>query len=170
MNLWGSRGHRAAAAPVNFGLSRGAAQGSLVTAERRIGRRGVIRHCALRRMFAALPALPRSAPKRHRSQFSAIFPATADAPTLMSTLEVRLKGAESLRVLPFRSRERRRADGIARRADWQPRRIHRHLLDVLRRQAEVQATGLQIEASAARLNRDQADRPAARAAGLGALS
>jgi hypothetical protein len=65
--------------------------------------------------------------------------ATTDRLTLMSTLEAQLNERAKLAVLPFRSPELHRSDGLAVRADWQPPHIHRHFLTVLRAHARRQA-------------------------------
>jgi hypothetical protein len=57
----------------------------------------------------------------------------------MSTLEAQLNELAKLAVLPFRSPEMRRSDGLARRADWRPTPIHRYFLKVLRAHARRQS-------------------------------
>jgi LysR family transcriptional regulator, regulator for genes of the gallate degradation pathway len=93
------------------------------------------RHQAFRRMFASLPGLPKISVETTSLQIYRDLLATTDQLTLMSALEAQLNEPNQLAVLPFRSPELRRCDGIATRADWQPTRIHRHFLEALRARA-----------------------------------
>jgi len=43
---------------------------------------------------------------------------------------------KALTIIPFHSPALARADGVATRADWQPTRLHREFLDLLRGQAQ----------------------------------
>jgi LysR family transcriptional regulator, regulator for genes of the gallate degradation pathway len=90
------------------------------------------RYQAFRRIFARLPALPKISVETTSLQIYRDLLATTDRLTLMSTLEAQLNEKAKLAVLPFRSAELRRSDGLATRADWRPTRIHRHFLKVLR--------------------------------------
>jgi LysR family transcriptional regulator, regulator for genes of the gallate degradation pathway len=93
------------------------------------------RHQAFRRMFASLSALPKISVETTSLQIHRDLLATTDQLTLMSALEAQLNEQTKLAVLPFRSAELRRCDGIATRADWQPTDIHRHFLTLLRAHA-----------------------------------
>ncbi len=90
------------------------------------------RHQAFRRMFASLPALPKISVETTSLQIYRDLLATTDQLTLMSALEAQLNERNQLGVLPFRSAELRRCDGIATRTGWQPTHIHRHFLETLR--------------------------------------
>jgi LysR family transcriptional regulator, regulator for genes of the gallate degradation pathway len=93
------------------------------------------RQQAFQRIFARLPALPKISVETTSLQIYRDLLATTDRLTLMSTLEAQLNERPKLAVLPFRSPELRRSDGLATRVDWQPTHIHRHFLKVLRVQA-----------------------------------
>jgi LysR family transcriptional regulator of gallate degradation len=93
------------------------------------------RQQAFRRIFARLPVLPKISVETTSLQIYRDLLATTDRLTLMSTLEAQLNERAKLAVLPFRSPELRRSDGLATRADWQPTHIHRHFLRVLRAHA-----------------------------------
>lgn len=93
------------------------------------------RHQAFRRMFASLPALPRISVETTSLQIYRDLLSTTDRLTLMSALEAQLNEPSKLAVLPFRSAQLRRCDGIATRAGWRPTPVHRHFLDVLRAHA-----------------------------------
>jgi LysR family transcriptional regulator of gallate degradation len=93
------------------------------------------RQHAFQRIFARLPALPKISVETTSLQIYRDLLATTDRLTLMSTLEAQLNERAKLAVLPFRSPELRRSDGLATRADWQPTHIHRQFLKVLRARA-----------------------------------
>jgi DNA-binding transcriptional LysR family regulator len=93
------------------------------------------RQQAFRRIFARLPVLPKISVETTSLQIYRDLLATTDRLTLMSTLEAQLNERAKLAVLPFRSPELRRSDGLATRTDWQPTHIHRHFLTALRAQA-----------------------------------
>ncbi len=93
------------------------------------------RHQAFRRMFARLPALPRISVETTLLQIYRDLLSTTDRLTLMSTLEAQLNELARLAVLPFRSAQLRRRDGIATRAGWRPTAVHRHFLEALRAHA-----------------------------------
>jgi LysR family transcriptional regulator of gallate degradation len=99
------------------------------------------RQQAFRRIFARLPALPKISVETTSLQIYRDLLATTDRLTLMSTLEAQLNELAKLAVLPFRSPELRRSDGLARRGDWQPTHIHRHFLNVLRAHARLFGAG-----------------------------
>jgi LysR family transcriptional regulator of gallate degradation len=96
------------------------------------------RQQAFQRIFARLPALPKISVETTSLQIYRDLLATTDRLTLMSTLEAQLNERPKLAVLPFRSPELRRSDGLATRVDWQPTHIHLHFLKVLRAQARRQ--------------------------------
>jgi hypothetical protein len=93
------------------------------------------RHQAFRRMFASLPALPRISVETTSLQIYRDLLSTTDRLTLMSALEAQLNEPSKLAVLPFRSAQLRRCDGIATRAGWRPTAVHRHFLEALRAHA-----------------------------------
>jgi LysR family transcriptional regulator of gallate degradation len=93
------------------------------------------RQQAFRRMFASLSALPKISVETTSLQIYRDLLATTNQLTLMSALEAQLNEPTKLAVLPFRSAELHRCDGIATRADWQPTHIHRHFLEALRAHA-----------------------------------
>jgi hypothetical protein len=93
------------------------------------------RHQAFRRMFASLPALPRISVETTSMQIYRDLLSTTDRLTLMSALEAQLNAPSKLAVLPYRSAQLRRCDGIATRAVWRPTPVHRHFLEVLRAHA-----------------------------------
>jgi LysR family transcriptional regulator of gallate degradation len=93
------------------------------------------RHQAFRRMFASLPALPRISVETTSLQIYRDLLSTTDKLTLMSALEAQFNEPSKLAVLPFRSAQLHRCDGIATRAGWRPTPIHRHFLDALRAHA-----------------------------------
>jgi hypothetical protein len=64
-----------------------------------------------------------------------------DQLTLMSRFEAKLNDIGSLAQLPFRSPHLRRFDGIATRIGWQPTRIHREFIALLRDEARATAVG-----------------------------
>jgi hypothetical protein len=66
-----------------------------------------------------------------------------DQLTLMSRFEAKLNDVKSLAQLPFRSPHLRRFDGIATRIGWQPTRIHREFIALLRDAARAAAVGAQ---------------------------
>jgi len=94
------------------------------------------RYQAFRRIFARLPALPKIGVETTSLQIYRDLLATTDRLTLMSTLEAQLNERAKLAVLPFRSPELRRVDGLATRVDWVPTHVHRHFLKVLRAHAQ----------------------------------
>jgi LysR family transcriptional regulator, regulator for genes of the gallate degradation pathway len=112
------------------------------------------RHQAFRRMFASLSALPRISVETTSLQIYRDLLSTTDRLTLMSALEAQLNEPSKLAVLPFRSAQLRRCDGIATRAGWRPTPVHRHFLDALR----VHAPGNAAQAG----RRDPARRRVAR--------
>jgi DNA-binding transcriptional LysR family regulator len=66
--------------------------------------------------------------------------ATTDRVTLLSTLTAEFLEPQALTILPFDSPVLARADGVASRADWQPTRLQRQFMDLLRDQAREYQT------------------------------
>jgi hypothetical protein len=64
-----------------------------------------------------------------------------DQLTLMSRFEAKLNDTGVLTQLPFRSPHLRRFDGIATRIGWQPTRIHREFIALLRDEARGATAG-----------------------------
>jgi LysR family transcriptional regulator, regulator for genes of the gallate degradation pathway len=93
------------------------------------------RQQAFRRIFSRFPALPKISVETTSLQIYRDLLATTERLTLMSTLEAQLNETDKLAVLPFRSPELDRVDGLATRLDWQPTHVHRHFLKVLRAHA-----------------------------------
>jgi DNA-binding transcriptional LysR family regulator len=96
--------------------------------------RGVPRREAFERLFARSAFSPKvsietTSPAAYRSVL-----ASSDRISLFSKLETEQGGAEvrALSKLSFRSSVLSRADGVATRADWQPTRVHREFLNLLR--------------------------------------
>jgi DNA-binding transcriptional LysR family regulator len=99
--------------------------------------RGAPRREAFERLFARPGLSPRvsietTSPAVYRSIL-----ATSDRIALFSKLETEHSElrASALTALPFASRVLARSDGVATRADWQPTRVHRAFLDLLREAA-----------------------------------
>lgn len=104
--------------------------------------RGTPRREAFERLFANSEFSPRvsietTSPTVYRSIL-----ASTDHVALFSKLETEQSvGSRPLAKLPFRSGVLSRVDGIATRADWQPTRVHRAFLDLLREVTRPLRTG-----------------------------
>jgi len=87
--------------------------------------------------------------------------ASSDRISLFSKLEAEQTDAEvsPLLQLPFDSSVLSRTDGMATRTDWQPTRVHREFLDLLREETRPLRTG-----SPARQSRNRPGRPPRRRA------
>jgi hypothetical protein len=85
-----------------------------------------------------------------------------DQLTLMSRFEAKLNDVRSLAQLPFRSPHLRRFDGIATRIGWQPTRIHREFVALLRAEVRGATAGARPE-PASRLRSGEPRRTAAHA-------
>ena len=96
---------------------------------------GTPRQQALERMFGALKRAPRIAIETTSMQIHRNILASTQRLSLMSLMEARLNDSAAFAILPFRSRHLARADGVARRTDWRPTRIHLQFLELLRRHA-----------------------------------
>jgi LysR family transcriptional regulator of gallate degradation len=93
------------------------------------------RRQAFRRIFAGLSDPPTISIETASLPIHRDLLASTDRLTLMSALEARHNERHGLTVLPFRSTQLHRADGLAMRIDWQPTAIHRDFLKMLRAQA-----------------------------------
>ena len=91
---------------------------------------GTPRQQALERMFGK--RAPRIAIETTSMQIHRNILASTQRLSLMSLMEARLNDAACFAILPFRSRHLARADGVARRTDWRPTRIHLQFLELLR--------------------------------------
>jgi LysR family transcriptional regulator, regulator for genes of the gallate degradation pathway len=118
------------------------------------------RQQAFRRMFAPLSVLPRISVETTSTQIYRDLLATTDALTLMSVLEVLHNNRTELAILPFRSSELRRSDGLAIRADWQPTPIHDHFLTLLRAHARRLGSVRHTEGTTKRALSERGSEPA----------
>jgi LysR family transcriptional regulator, regulator for genes of the gallate degradation pathway len=90
------------------------------------------RHQALEQMFGNARSAPRITIETTSLQLYRNILASTDRLALMSLYEARLNDPAIFTILPFESSHLRRSDGIVRRADWRPTRIHLQFLDLLR--------------------------------------
>jgi DNA-binding transcriptional LysR family regulator len=97
------------------------------------------RQQALHRMLAGVCAEPKISLETTSLQIYRTILTATDQLTLMSRFEARLNDVGSLAQLPFRSPHLRRFDGIATRIGWQPTRIHREFIALLRAEARAAA-------------------------------
>jgi LysR family transcriptional regulator, regulator for genes of the gallate degradation pathway len=93
------------------------------------------RQQALEQMFGARSA-PRITIETTSLQVYRNILASTDRLALMSLFEAQLNHPDQFIILPFRSPHLRRSDGIVRREDWRPTRIHLEFLDLLRHHAQ----------------------------------
>ena len=95
--------------------------------------RGVPRREAFERLFARSVSPKVSIETTSPAVYRSVL-ASSDRISLFSKLETEQGGAEvrALSKLSFRSSVLSRADGVATRADWQPTRVHREFLNLLR--------------------------------------
>jgi hypothetical protein len=100
-------------------------------------------------MFSAIPIRPRVSIETTSMQIYRTVLASTDQLTLMSRAEAQLNDDSTLTVLPFQSRYLSRTDGVATRLDWQPTKIHRQFLDLLRTQALALKAHNRVKPSAA---------------------
>jgi LysR family transcriptional regulator of gallate degradation len=105
--------------------------------------RGTPRREAFERLFAKSKFSPRvsietTSPAVYRSIL-----ASSDRIALFSKLETEQTDVQvrPLAKLPFNSSILSRTDGVATRADWQPTRVHREFLDLLREETRPLRTG-----------------------------
>jgi len=90
------------------------------------------RQQALHRMLEGVCAEPKISLETTSLQIYRTILTATDQLTLMSRFEAKLNDVRSLAQLPFRSPHLRRFDGIATRIGWQPTRIHREFIALLR--------------------------------------
>jgi LysR family transcriptional regulator, regulator for genes of the gallate degradation pathway len=101
------------------------------------------RQQALHRMLDGVCAEPKISLETTSLQIYRTILTATDQLTLMSRFEAKLNDVKSLAQLPFRSPHLRRFDGIATRIGWQPTRIHREFIALLRDAARATAVGAQ---------------------------
>jgi LysR family transcriptional regulator of gallate degradation len=101
------------------------------------------RQQALHRMLEGVCAEPKISLETTSLQIYRTILTATDQLTLMSRFEAKLNDVGSLAQLPFRSPHLRRFDGIATRIGWQPTRIHREFIALLRDEARATAVGAQ---------------------------
>jgi DNA-binding transcriptional LysR family regulator len=101
------------------------------------------RQQALHRMLEGVCAEPKISLETTSLQIYRTILTATDQLTLMSRFEATLNDVGSLAQLPFRSPHLRRFDGIATRIGWQPTRIHREFIALLRDAARATAVGAQ---------------------------
>ena len=99
------------------------------------------RQQALHRMLEGVCAEPKISLETTSLQIYRTILTATDQLTLMSRFEAKLNDVGSLAQLPFRSPHLRRFDGIATRIGWQPTRIHREFIALLRDEARATAVG-----------------------------
>jgi LysR family transcriptional regulator of gallate degradation len=119
------------------------------------------RQQALHRMLDGVCAEPKISLETTSLQIYRTILTATDQLTLMSRFEAKLNDVKSLAQLPFRSPHLRRFDGIATRIGWQPTRIHREFIALLRAEAGAAAAVAQPE----RASRSRIPNPRRRAAG-----
>jgi LysR family transcriptional regulator, regulator for genes of the gallate degradation pathway len=94
------------------------------------------RRQALERIFSAVRLAPRITIETTSMQVHRNILASTDRLALMSLMEARFNDSAAFAILPFRSHHLTRADGVARRTDWRPTRIHLQFLELLRCHAQ----------------------------------
>jgi hypothetical protein len=99
--------------------------------------RGAPRREAFERLFANSAYSPRVSIETTSTAVYRSILESSDRISLFSKLETEQAGdrRRPLVALSFKSAVLARTDGVATRADWQPTRIHRHFLDLLRQEA-----------------------------------
>jgi LysR family transcriptional regulator of gallate degradation len=100
------------------------------------------RQQALHRMLEGVCAEPKISLETTSLQIYRTILRATDQLTLMSRFEAKLNDTGSLARLPYRSPKLRRFDGIATRIGWQPTRIHREFIELLRAEARTAAVGV----------------------------
>ncbi len=101
------------------------------------------RQQALHRMLDGVGAEPKISLETTSLQIYRTILTATDQLTLMSRFEAELNDTGALAQVPFRSPHLRRFDGIATRIGWQPTRIHREFIALLRAEARAAAAGVQ---------------------------
>jgi len=99
------------------------------------------RQQALERIFSAMRRAPRITIETTSMQIHRNILASTDRLALMSLMEARSNDSAAFAILPFRSHHLTRADGVARRTDWRPTRIHLQFMELLRCHARRVAAG-----------------------------
>jgi LysR family transcriptional regulator of gallate degradation len=99
------------------------------------------RQQALHRMLEGVCAEPKISLETTSLQIYRTILTATDQLTLMSRFEAKLNDTGALAQLPFRSPHLRRFDGIATRIGWQPTRIHREFIALLRDEARGATAG-----------------------------
>jgi LysR family transcriptional regulator of gallate degradation len=93
------------------------------------------RQQALERLFSGRRCTPKIAIETTSLQLYRNLIASTDRLALMSLFESQLNDSSIFTTLPFQSSHLKRSDGIVRRADWRPARIHLQFVDMLRARA-----------------------------------
>src|SRR5580658_3731771 len=101
------------------------------------------RQQALQRMLQGVCAEPKISLETTSLQIYRTILTATDQLTLMSRFEAKLNDTGTLAQLPFRSPHLRRFDGIATRIGWQPTRIHREFIELLRAEGRGAAVDVQ---------------------------
>jgi LysR family transcriptional regulator of gallate degradation len=112
------------------------------------------RQQALQRVFSAVKRAPRITIETTSMQIHRNILCSTDRLALMSLMEARVNDPAAFAILPFRSHHLTRADGVARRTDWRPTRIHLQFMELLRCHAQRFAAG-DLPAPAARRASDR---------------
>ena len=99
------------------------------------------RQQALEHMFGGARSAPRITIETTSLQVYRNILASTDRLALMSLFEAQLNDPDRFIILPFRSPHLRRSDGIVRREDWRPTRIHLEFVDLLRHHAQRLSSG-----------------------------
>jgi len=90
------------------------------------------RQQALERLFSDTRCTPRTTIETTSLQLYRNLIASTDRLALMSLFESRLNDPSVFTTLPFQSSHLKRLDGVVRRTDWRPTRVHLQFLDMLR--------------------------------------
>ncbi|HEY2135601.1 MAG TPA: LysR family transcriptional regulator [Xanthobacteraceae bacterium] len=99
--------------------------------------RGAPRREAFEGIFAGSDFAPKVSIETTSAAIYRTILATSDRITLLSRLEAQFdNNAGRLTTLPFDSAALSRQEGVATRVGWEPTRIHREFLELLRRQAQ----------------------------------
>jgi LysR family transcriptional regulator, regulator for genes of the gallate degradation pathway len=93
------------------------------------------RQQALEQLLRGTSSTPRITVETTSLQLHRNLIASGDRLALMSLFESRLNDPSIFTTLPFQSSHLKRSDGVVRRADWRPTRIHLQFLDMLRAHA-----------------------------------
>jgi DNA-binding transcriptional LysR family regulator len=99
------------------------------------------RQQALERLFSGTSCTPRTTIETTSLQLYRNLIASTDRLALMSLFESRLNDPSVFTTLPFQSSHLKRLDGVVRRTDWRPTRVHLQFLDMLRDHARQVSRG-----------------------------